>query len=530
MDKAKIEEMEKDAEKNAQWLTEARATVANDKGMSENSDEELDTDAFQEYIQLHSEEKDYEYLVRGAKLNCRCGSHIRMMNLPVGHGVYIGENPMVHEYDCVQGINREGNISWFGVCTAERSYELPGDDVCYQLTPDNNVKGLEGETEPGKKCQPHIVGVWQDVCDKTKIVDKWDGDIEGEEELCSLTTGSFLVCNYGGIIEPVTSGQEYVMTEKDLGLDENGKSKDGNIDNEKEWEEIQGRRENKNAECGEADCSLAHERYRSGDNADHGNIHGTNYCTVVFQYKDGKIIDEQLVKKGDAAIAPTELEEREGFKFSWDKEFTNIFEDTTITAMYELVDVTNKEAVQRYIWDFFIEKGFSEYMVAGILGNIYAECKFNCYDSTGIYYGLFQLSTEDRLKPMDSWIALQPDSSKWTEVQKQCEFAYYEMNNLSDGWINVNFHVTINKIELEGYEPIDPIEIKKQATKENFRNSDSPTEAAMIFAAAYERCPKSVGGEYLIEKIGGVTYYIEYQLQQDRCEYAELYYRKFSGE
>lgn len=336
MNEEKINQLESTAEQNSKWLEKAREIITREKGKKLDTDtKELDEKVFQQYIEKHSEKSDYEYVVRGAKLCCRCGSHIRMLNLPECHGVYIKENPMVHECDCVQGIHRQGNISWFGVCTADRSQELPGDNVCYELTKENNKDGVEGQTEPGKKCQPIIVGVWQDVYDKTKIVDKWEGDIEREEALSSITTGSFLVCAYGGIIEPLTSGQEYVMSKGDLGLDEDGKSVNDNATNEEVWDEVEKRRREGGVECGNEECSLAHERYFNGDVTDHGSVHGTNYFMVKFLYEDGRIIDKQEVKKGESAKVPTELEEREGYIFGgWSEETENIQQDKCIYPLF----------------------------------------------------------------------------------------------------------------------------------------------------------------------------------------------------
>lgn len=531
MNKKEIDELERVAEQNSEWLEKARETIAAEKGKKDDETEEIDEDVFKQYMECHSEKDAYEYLVRGAKLRCRCGSHIRMLNLPECHGVYIGENPMVHEYDCIQGTNKQGNISWFGICQSERSQDLPGEDVCYEFTEENRAYETSEETVTGKKCQPIIVGVWQDVYDKSKIVDQWEGEVEGEE-LCSLTTGSFLVCNYGGIIEPITSGQEYEITTKDLGLDENGKSDSGNIVNENVWKEIENRKIEGIVECGEAECLLAHERHIMENQTDAGNIHGTNYFTVIFQYEDGRIIDEQEVKKGESAKAPTELEEKEGWSFTgWDNEFVYISEDMVITAMYEIVDITNPEVAKRYIWDFFIDAGYSEYMAAGILGNVHVETigTFSCTIGSG-HYGLFQFEGR-RKKDLDEWVS-KNGKPEWTDLQAQCEFALYECENPGgNGWLTRNFHVTINEIEINK-ETIAAREIIMEGTKENFENSDSATMAAMIFAASYERCPMydKITKSYKKEIIDGKKFYTEYQDQQNRCYWAEFYFRMFSGE
>lgn len=522
------EELTNAGEQYADILNNAREKVAEEKGKSIDSDEEaLNEEQFKDYLKKHSEKEDYEYLVRGAKLVCNRGSHKRMLNLPECHGVYIGENPMVHEKDCVQGIDMQGNISWFGVCRSERCQELPGKKVCYELTEENSADGTIGETEPGKKCQPIIVGVWQDVYDKTRIAESWEDEAEREKQYSTLTTGSFLVCNYGGIIQPVSSGQEYEMQEKDLG---DNRDKDENDLNPQLWNEIEEARKAECEECGDLDCSLAHERHKDGEEADYGNIHGTNYFTVIFQYEDGRIIDKQHVKKGEAAKVPEELEEREGYVFAgWDKEANNVSEDTVVTTKYVLVkvDISNPEEVQRYMWEFFINAGFSEYMTAGILGNVHVETggTFNpAIISKAGYHGLFQFGggrEKDLIDQGKKWAEASgwPETEwekGWQDLQFQCQYALNEYEHPGgSGWLNRYFKGQINGIQIE-----------TEGTTDEFRNAQSATEAAVIFMVSYERC--MILGSKVSE--GGRTYYAKYQAQQDRCDRAEEYYKEYCGE
>ncbi len=65
-------------------------------------------------------------------------------------------------------------------------------------------------------------------------------------------------------------------------------------------------------------------------------VHFAKY-TVEFLDFDGTVLDSQTVKKGEAASAP-ESPQREGYEFlGWDKEFSNIIEDTTVTATYQKI-------------------------------------------------------------------------------------------------------------------------------------------------------------------------------------------------
>ena len=60
--------------------------------------------------------------------------------------------------------------------------------------------------------------------------------------------------------------------------------------------------------------------------------------TVVFQDWDGRMINTQKVNDGEAAIAPADPI-REGYSFTgWDKDFSIVEDDMTITAQYEVIE------------------------------------------------------------------------------------------------------------------------------------------------------------------------------------------------
>lgn len=128
--------------------------------------------------------KEPKYLVRGAILKCDKGSHMRRADLRLCHGVYLKKGPALHIEDCKVG--EERNIKSFGTCSTLRG-------LCVPVLLENWLMGYEytyivrnGENEKnflGKYIKKNL--------------------------LRALTENSFLVCANGGLIEPISSGQEY---------------------------------------------------------------------------------------------------------------------------------------------------------------------------------------------------------------------------------------------------------------------------------------------------------------------------------
>lgn len=160
------------------------------------------------------------YLVRGANLHCECGSHVRKLNLPKDHAVYITNQPVIHELDCIP--TEVFNISSFGVCSAAGASSIKPDPptVTLKLVKyDQEGNAIETEedmgTKTGLQCTPMIIGTWQNTYETTRIVDNGDkdpldklkDDDSEEKGYRVVTTDSFLVCKCGGIISPITSGQ-----------------------------------------------------------------------------------------------------------------------------------------------------------------------------------------------------------------------------------------------------------------------------------------------------------------------------------
>ncbi|SFA80045.1 DUF4280 domain-containing protein [Clostridium frigidicarnis] len=127
--------------------------------------------------------EDEKYVVRGAKMKCKFGSHKRKINLPTSHGSYVNGQPMMNKEDRVE----EDNITYFGICSGN----CPSSETIFL------IKEEDGSTVTGKKCCPKILDDWIKTKDKTKV--------EGKS---ALTTKSELVCAYGGLITFDDDGQK----------------------------------------------------------------------------------------------------------------------------------------------------------------------------------------------------------------------------------------------------------------------------------------------------------------------------------
>jgi len=73
-----------------------------------------------------------------------------------------------------------------------------------------------------------------------------------------------------------------------------------------------------------------------------------SFFTVTFVDYDGAVLDEQIIPKGSDAVAPDDPDNYYGYHFvGWDKGFTNVTEDLTVTAEYEI----NTYSVTFVDWD-----------------------------------------------------------------------------------------------------------------------------------------------------------------------------------
>lgn len=100
----------------------------------------------------------------------------------------------------------------------------------------------------------------------------------------------------------------------------------------------------------------------------------------------------------------------------------------------ELLQVTNKSKYEpyRYIWNYFIQKGISPQVTAGIMGNMYIESKFNsAVKSSSGYYGYVQMSKSLQRLVIKKYGSLSSNSqllhiSNWTKGLETGELAYMQ--------------------------------------------------------------------------------------------------------
>ena len=102
--------------------------------------------------------------------------------------------------------------------------------------------------------------------------------------------------------------------------------------------------------------------------SDNGSITAQVYHSVTFVDYDGTVLSAQSVAHGSAAIEPT-APEREGYAFiGWDKDFSNVTEDMTVTAQYSANSYTitytiNGEEYTAQTYEFGAAVSAPEYTV-----------------------------------------------------------------------------------------------------------------------------------------------------------------------
>lgn len=151
-----------------------------------------------------------EYLVRGAPLRCRYGSHMRYLDMLEAHGVYLKDDPVMHRKDCRVG----ENIMPFGICTSPVHDLKKRDSFFAGAETDqegNYLHAPDDRVITGFVCEPEIVDdSWKNCKKETKIAqDATPATKRKNACTCyeAITTASYLVCRHGGIIVPLGSGQ-----------------------------------------------------------------------------------------------------------------------------------------------------------------------------------------------------------------------------------------------------------------------------------------------------------------------------------
>ena len=148
-----------------------------------------------------AEQYSYSYVVRGAKIYCTCGTHIRQLDMPVCHGSYIREKPMMNEQDCKVGL--DANIPPFGACRSESN---PNIDIIIEDA--ENVLPLQDEN--GNQCEPPMP-LEGKLCDPVLCENaKW---LDAQEETLvdgvpALTVKCTIACIYDGVIGFWDNGQD----------------------------------------------------------------------------------------------------------------------------------------------------------------------------------------------------------------------------------------------------------------------------------------------------------------------------------
>lgn len=140
---------------------------------------------------------------------CNCGTHSRHLDMMESHGIYVNRKAVALEEDYKEGIN----ISYFGHCKSPIK-DLT-ETISLKMRRNVNTDGVglseyDGSIYVGVKCVPSLHTSWENTHDTTCIAEDGEEGMEADE--CTykkaVTTASYLSCRQGGIIYPLTSGQQ----------------------------------------------------------------------------------------------------------------------------------------------------------------------------------------------------------------------------------------------------------------------------------------------------------------------------------
>lgn len=196
-------------------------------------------------------------------------------------------------------------------------------------------------------------------------------------------------------------------------------------------------------------------------------------------------------------------------------------EEEPVLEEDSILDQSNPDSIKRYMWDFFRDAGFSEVVVAGILGNVEVESwgfKPDAIYEGGPYYGLFQYGGGREVPFIEEgkeWAKEHgiPEEDGWKDVRFQCEYAledYHNGHNGEAGWQDRQVKRGDGSV-LSG-------------EKEIFENTTSVTDAALAWGASYERCVYRKN--WFRDEAGKLTA-SEIQDQEKRLQAAQTIYDEF---
>ena len=169
----------------------------------------------------------------------------------------------------------------------------------------------------------------------------------------------------------------------------------------------------------------------------------------------------------------------------------------------------SNESVERQVWAFFTNAGFSEAATAGIMGNIYQESRFDPtlkQSGHGPAAGLFQWenieAANGRWKAMSDYAKNR--GKDWTDLDSQLNYALYEMGCYSKPSYFLYFLNTTRTVDENG---VTVPAIGK--TLDAFKSMTNVDDACYQFESAFERAGRP--------------------LMDVRLKQARAYYKKYTG-
>lgn len=195
-------------------------------------------------------------------------------------------------------------------------------------------------------------------------------------------------------------------------------------------------------------------------------------------------------------------------------------EEESVLEEESMLDQSDPDSIKRYMWDFFRDAGFSEVVVAGILGNVEIESagfQPDAINPGGPYYGFFQYGGGRETSFIEAgkeWAKEHgiPEEDGWKDVRFQCEYALEDYHNGHDGeagWITKHILRTDGSV--------------LEADKETFENTTSIEDATLAWGVSYERCVDKDKWIY----VEGTKAAKEIQGQEDRLKAAQIIYGDF---